>query len=142
MESLATCIRYDRFLKVIDLSANLIPEASFKALLKTSLKENQSLVSLSAVKNPGLTDKHRKQIALCLLRNIEAFRKAGVEIKPEWIKHENLAFKIPTRILETLGISKNNDRSAIEYTTSYTNNEESPSKQHRTESSSRKSRCK
>ena len=48
-----------------------------------------------ATKNPGLTDKLKKQIALCLLKNIDGLKKNGVEVKDEWIKHENMSFKIP-----------------------------------------------
>jgi hypothetical protein len=52
-------------------------------------------VSFSVVKNPGINEKMRKQIALCLLKNIESFKHTGVEIKEEWIKHQELSFKIP-----------------------------------------------
>lgn len=51
-----------------------------------------------------MTDKLRKQIAMCLLKNIETFRQTGVEIKNEWINQENLNIKIPQRILETMGV--------------------------------------
>ena len=106
MDSLSSCLRYDRFIKVIDLSSNLIPDSSLKALVKNSLKENHSLVSLSVSKNPGLSEKTRKQIALYLLKNIESFKQSGVEIKEEWIKQGDLSFKIPQRILDTLGIQQ------------------------------------
>lgn len=38
-----------------------------------------------------------------MLKNIENFRTSGVEIKDEWIKQENLTFKIPERILQNMG---------------------------------------
>lgn len=74
MDALSSCLRYDRFIKVIDLQANLIPDSALKSLVKNSLRENHSLVSLSVGKNPGLSEKTRKQIALCLLKNIESFK--------------------------------------------------------------------
>jgi hypothetical protein len=95
MDSLTGCLKYDRFIKVIDLSDNLIQESSIKRVVKYSLRENTTIVSFMVNKNPGLTDKYRKQIALCLLRNIEHMKNNGIEIKQEWIKTENLSFKIP-----------------------------------------------
>ena len=59
-------------------------------------------------KNPGLTDKYKKLIALKLLNNIENFRNQGVEIKKEWIKKENLMFKIPRKIIDQMGVCKEN----------------------------------
>lgn len=35
-------------------------------------------------------------------------KKSGVEIKDEWIISETLSFKIPSKILEGLGINKFN----------------------------------
>ena len=104
IESLSKCIRYDRFIKVIDMSCNQIDD--FKILIKLGLKENTSLVNVDIIGNPGCNEKTRKQIALCLLKNLELIRRSGIEIKDEWIKPENLAFKIPQRILDTLGIVK------------------------------------
>ena len=73
-------------------------------LIKYGLKENTSLVNVDILANPGCNEKVRKQIALCLLKNLEAMRRQGVEIRDEWIKPENLSFKIPQKILDTLGI--------------------------------------
>lgn len=58
----------------------------------------------------------KKKIALCLLKNIEYIRNQGIDIKPEWIKKESIMFKIPKRIMDTLGImqnAKNNKKNAI-----------------------------
>lgn len=103
LEALSNCLKYDRFIKVIDLSSNLITEPALKYFVKHSLAENITLVSFSAARNPGYTDKLRKRIALCLLKNLEAYKQSGVEVKEEWVKSENLAVKIPQRILESMG---------------------------------------
>jgi hypothetical protein len=116
MLNLSNCLRYDRFLKVIDVSGNFITESSLRHFLKHSLQENNSLISFVASKNPGLNDKMKKKIALCLLKNIEYIRNQGIDIKPEWIKKESIMFKIPKRIMDTLGImqnAKNNKKNAI-----------------------------
>jgi Ran GTPase-activating protein (RanGAP) involved in mRNA processing and transport len=60
LESLQTSLKYDRFLKVIDLSQNLIPETPLKTLIKQALKENASIINFNVNKNPGLTDKLKK----------------------------------------------------------------------------------
>lgn len=75
------------------------------------MKENTSLVSFGVHCNPGCIEKFKKQIALCLLKNIEQMKRKGIEIKDEWIRPENLTFKIPARILENLGITKILERS-------------------------------
>lgn len=88
--------------------------------MKHSLQENNSLISFVASKNPGLSDKFKKKIALCLLKNIESLRNQGIDIKPEWIRKENLMFKIPKRIMDTLGImqnAKNNKAVIVDYQT-------------------------
>lgn len=54
--------------------------------------------------NPGLSDKFRKQIALCLLKNIDCQRTLGIDLKPHWIRKESLMFKIPKRILNEIGL--------------------------------------
>lgn len=87
------------------MQQNLIEEESLKVLVKQSLTENRSIVCLSLWKNPGFSEKLRRQVALCLLRNIEACRQSGVELKDEWIKPENLTIKVPQRIMEQLGIN-------------------------------------
>jgi hypothetical protein len=107
MVNLSNCLRYDRFLKVIDVSGNFISESSLRHFLKHSLQENNTLISFVANKNPGINDKFKKKIALCLLKNIENIRNQGIDIKPEWIRKENLMFKIPKRIMDTIGIMQN-----------------------------------
>jgi len=55
--------------------------------------------------NPGCSEKYKKQIALCLLKNIELMKSDGIELKEEWFRPEVLTFRIPNRILEGLGIN-------------------------------------
>lgn len=99
MDSFCNCLRYDRFIKVVDVSYNLIPERSLKNFINQALKENNTIVSFAAHRNPGLTDNCKKKIALCLLKNIEYFKSNGIEIKEEWIKPENFTLKIPEKVL-------------------------------------------
>ena len=54
--------------------------------------------------NQGLSDKFRKQIARCLLKNIDCQRTLGIDLKPHWIRKESLMFKIPKRILNGIGL--------------------------------------
>eukprot|EP00347_Sterkiella_histriomuscorum_P006772 403351487 len=105
IENLQKCLRYDRFIKLIDLQGNNFDLPSIKNLIKYSLRENTTLVSLDMQNNPGINEKCKKQIALCLLKNIELMKSEGQEIRVEWMRPEVLTFKIPSRILEGLGIS-------------------------------------
>jgi hypothetical protein len=104
MEALSVTLRHDRFIKVIDVSQNLINEQSFKYLVNHSLQENTTLTTFEVQGNPGLSDKLRKQIALCLLKNIDCQRTLGIDLKPHWIRKESLMFKIPKRILNEIGL--------------------------------------
>lgn len=88
------------------MSLNLISQDALKSLIKLSLTENRSLICFDARYNPGCKEKARKQIALCLLRNLEQMKKKRVDIKQEWIRPEVLTFKIPNRILQGLGIER------------------------------------
>ena len=45
MLALSNTLRYDRFIKVIDVSQNLINEQSFKYLVNHSLQENTTLTT-------------------------------------------------------------------------------------------------
>ncbi|CDW87947.1 UNKNOWN [Stylonychia lemnae] len=105
MENLQKCLRYDRFIKMVDLQGNRFQQQDIKQLIKFSLRENTSLVSIDVQNNPGCTEKYKKQIALCLLKNIEMMKRDGIELKEEWFRPEVLTFKIPNRILEGLGIN-------------------------------------
>lgn len=107
-QGLQTCLKYDQYLKVVDVSNNKISQERLREVIKLSLTENSSLVAFDARGNPGCNEKSRKQIALCLLKNIEQMKKKNIEIREEWIKQECLTFKIPTRILEGLGIQRVN----------------------------------
>jgi hypothetical protein len=100
------CLKYDRFLKVIDISGNKFTTESLKELVKYALKENATLISLDITNSPGCTEKLRKQVALCLLKNIDQMNRSGIEVKSEWIRPDILTFKIPNRIIEALGIAK------------------------------------
>jgi hypothetical protein len=84
----------------------LIEQDSLKEFIKYALKENNALVNFEVGDNPGCNEKYKKQIALCLLRNLEVMKRNNVEIRDDWIKPENLTFRIPIRILESLGIPK------------------------------------
>ena len=55
------------------MSNNAIED--FKVLIKYGLKENTSIVNVDIFGNPGCTEKVRKQIALCLLKNLEVMKR-------------------------------------------------------------------
>ena len=74
-EQLTNCLKYDNYLKVLDVSLNQIGAYGLKLLIKHALRDNQSLVCFDARYNPGCSEKYQKHIALCLLKNIEQFRK-------------------------------------------------------------------
>ena len=58
-------------MKVINLSGNNISASAFKHIIKLALIENNSIVAFDARCNPGCTQKVQKQLALCMLKNIE-----------------------------------------------------------------------
>ena len=90
---------------MIDVQGNRFEHEGLKGLIKNALRENQSLIALDITNNPGCNEKFRKQVALCLLKNIEFMRSNDIEIKEEWIRPDILTFRIPRKVLEGLGIS-------------------------------------
>jgi hypothetical protein len=102
--SLQNALSYDKYLKVINLSGNDISQVGLKVLIKQALIDNASIVAFDARLNPGCTDKIQRQLALCMLKNIEKMQKKGVPIKSDWIKYELVSAGIPDEILRGLKI--------------------------------------
>lgn len=95
-------LRSDSFTKVIDIAGNKIGEDGVKSLIKHALLNNVSLINLDVRVNPGATEKMRKQIALCLLRNIERLRAQSVNIRKDWLCKEIYSFMVPPAVLHGL----------------------------------------
>ena len=72
--------------------------------MKLGLMENQSIISFDARLNLGCTPKIRRQLALCMLKNIEKMRANGHSIKKELLVPELYSYRIPPAILKGLGL--------------------------------------
>ena len=55
IKSLAKVLKYDQYLRVLDLKFNKISENTIKKELMPSLRNNQSLTNIDLRKNPGFT---------------------------------------------------------------------------------------
>jgi len=89
----------DEYLRVIDMSNNLIKEDSIISDLIPSLRFNKSLTNFDLRENPGYTRKVRKLTALCLLRNIDLLKKAELPsyaIGKTWLNPDCLLPKSST----------------------------------------------
>ena len=75
-----------------------------KTILKLALLENTSIVAFDARLNPGCSEKVERQLALCMLKNIEKTKEKGLPINPEFLKPELYSFHIPPHILKGLGL--------------------------------------
>jgi len=66
--------------------------------------ENHTVISFDARLNPGCVPKIRRQLALCMLKNIEKLRSKGLSIKKELLMPELYSYQIPPAILKGLGL--------------------------------------
>ena len=75
-----------------------------KCIVKLALVENQSLLNFDVRLNPGATDKVRRQVALCMLKNVEQVRAKGTQTKKEWLCPEVYSFQMQPTLLKALGL--------------------------------------
>ena len=83
---------YDKYLKSINVSGNKIGASGLKSIMKLALIENPSIIAFDARLNPGCSEKVERQLALCMLKNIEKTKEKGLEINPEFLKPELYSF--------------------------------------------------
>ena len=76
--SLQQALCYDKYIKAIDISGNKIGAYGIKTIIKQALMENSSIVAFDARLNPGVTEKVERQLALCMLKNIEKIKEKGL----------------------------------------------------------------
>ena len=103
-ESLQQALCYDKYVKSIDVAGNRIGTHGLKSIIKLALMENSSIVAFDARLNPGCSEKVERQLALCMLKNIEKTKEKGLPISPEFLKPELYSFHIPSHILKGLGL--------------------------------------
>lgn len=105
-------LSYDKYLKSINVSGNRIGSHGLKTLIKLALVDNGSIVAFDARLNPGCSEKVERQLALCMLKNIEKVKEQGLQINPEFLKPDLYSFHIPQHILKGLGLVAPGDRSS------------------------------
>ena len=103
-KSLQKALTYDNYLKVINISGNNISDFGIKCLIKLALIENTSIVAFDARCNPGSSEKNERQLALCMLKNIEKMQQKGLPINKNWLKWDLFSVGIPPGILKSLGL--------------------------------------
>ena len=104
-KSLMSCIRFDKYMKVVDISHNRFSTNCLKHLVAQSLRENTSLVSVDVRFNPGASQSILKQVALCMLKNISVHRKKFFTLKDSWVSPKVIQhYEIPEKIYEGLNL--------------------------------------
>lgn len=111
--ALQKAITYDRYIKVINIAGNQISQIGLKTIVKLALLENNSVIAFDARLNPGSTDKVQRQLALCMLKNIEKMKLKNIPIKPEWIRWELVSVGVPPVILKNLGIRNPDEKTRL-----------------------------
>ena len=96
-KALSQIIATDESMRVIDLSHNMMTEQVIKEEMIGALKLNKTLTNLDIRENPGYSNKAKKLIALCLLRNIDNLKNAVPPIKKIEKSWLNPALLIPVR---------------------------------------------
>lgn len=77
-KSLQKALCYDKYIKSIDVAGNRIGSVGLKLIIKLSLMENNSIIAFDARLNPGCSEKVERQLALCMLKNIEKTKEKGL----------------------------------------------------------------
>ena len=89
-ESLQRCLRFDEFVKVIDLSHNKMSEQSMVDIICNALNDNHSVLSIDFRYNTGTTKQILYHTALSLLKNIAIYKKNSLNFNKEWINFNTI----------------------------------------------------
>lgn len=100
IKSLCRWLRYDDYVRHIDLRYNQIPATDGIKDLAINLEENKSIVSMELIGNHGYRDRLHKRIALTLLRNLNKIKREKKMIRQHWIKPNIFKVCIPKKVLK------------------------------------------
>ncbi|CDW82224.1 UNKNOWN [Stylonychia lemnae] len=103
IKALAKVVKYDEYLRVIDLKFNKITDNVVKSDLIPALKNNNSLTNLDLRNNNCNSYKHQQIIALCLLKNIDKLKKSKIIVKKQWLNPSVLLFEPGDLIEQNFG---------------------------------------
>ncbi|TNV72545.1 hypothetical protein FGO68_gene15821 [Halteria grandinella] len=111
MRTLCAVVAGDEYLRVLDLRGNQISEESILNDCIPNLKQNKTLTNLDLRENTGYTNKAKKLVALCLLRNLDRLKKTGLPTHKSWINPQvllpvetTLQIAMDPRMIETANI--------------------------------------
>ena len=90
--SLQQALTYDKYLKAVDISGNRIGSYGIKLIVKQALLDNSPIIAFDARLNPGVSEKVERQLALCMLKNIEKVKEKGLAIRPEFLRPDLYSF--------------------------------------------------
>ena len=109
---LQSCLRFDSYMKAIDLKHNKFSYSQLKMLIKSgSLNENNSLLSVDVRFNPGASDKILKHISLQLLKNISYLKNQAIDVDKQYVKWDVLYNpQIPYNLYQQLDLAKRKTR--------------------------------
>lgn len=71
IKAISKVIKFDNYLRVIDMQANKADLKTVEEYLLPSIRANRTLLNLDTRKNPCHTEDTQRIIALALLRNLE-----------------------------------------------------------------------
>ena len=81
MKAFSKVLKYDEYLRLIDLRYNKITDNVVKSDLLPALKNNASLTNLDIRDNNINLYKNFQVIALCLLKNIDKLKRSTIIVK-------------------------------------------------------------
>ena len=81
MKAFSKVLKYDEYLRLIDLRYNKITDNVVKSDLLPALKNNASLTNLDIRDNNINLYKNLQVIALCLLKNIDKLKRSKIIVK-------------------------------------------------------------
>jgi len=81
VKAFSKVLKYDEYLRLIDLRYNKITDNVVKSDLLPALKNNASLTNLDIRDNNINLYKNFQVIALCLLKNIDKLKRSKIIVK-------------------------------------------------------------
>jgi len=81
VKAFSKVLKYDEYLRLIDLRYNKITDNVVKSDLLPALKNNASLTNLDIRDNNINLYKNLQVIALCLLKNIDKLKRSKIIVK-------------------------------------------------------------
>lgn len=86
MSAMSQILQTDRYLRKVDMRHNTLTESDIDPEFMQSLYLNESVLNFDLRGNPCNNPAMKKQVALCLIKNLEQVKLKNDPIRPSWVE--------------------------------------------------------